>query len=339
MTLQSESRTAIHGTAGEFVFKGDGSLSVVVPVYWNEGSIGEVLNRLEEINLQMAARLQAVFVLDGPSDGSAQTLIAELPKASFDWKLIELSRNFGAFSAIQVGLTHSDGCFVGVMTADLQEPVTFLLEAFDLLQLGEIDVVVGCRESRADPVGQRAGAWFFWRLYRRLVQPDIPGGGVDVFACSKQVAHVLGGYGEANTSLIGLLFWSGFRRATVTYARPQRDSGKSSWTFRKRFRYMANSVYSFTTLPLMVLQGLGLLGLVVSIAVGTSVLVAYLSGSIEVSGYVPLMLAVTGSTSVLLIGMGILGSYLWRIFDNTKNRPLTIISRIYANGNSTEETQ
>ena len=317
--------------------KCDGSLSVVVPVYWNEGSIRAVLNRLEEINVQMSARLQAVFVLDGPSDGSARILIAELPKANFDWKVIELSRNFGAFSAIQLGLVHSDGCFVGVMTADLQEPVTFLLDAYDVLKLGEIDVVVGCRESRVDPVSQRASAWFFWRLYRKLVQPDIPQNGVDVFACSRQVAKVLGQYEEANTSLVGLLFWSGFRKATVTYARPQRDSGKSSWTFRKRFRYMANSIYSFTTLPLMVLQGLGLLGLVASLAVGISVLAAYLSGSIEVSGYVPVMLAVTGSTSVLLIGMGILGSYLWRIFDNTKNRPLTIISRIYANGDLSED--
>ena len=323
----------------ELVDEGDSSLSVVVPVYWNEGSIRAVLNRLGDFNVQTSGRLQAVFVLDGPSDRSAEILITELPRANFDWKLIELSRNFGAFSAIQIGLAHADGCFVGVMTADLQEPMTFLLEAFDVLQSGEVDVVVGCRESRADPFGQRVSARLYWRTYRRLVQPDVPHNGVDVFACSRQVADVLSKYEEANTSLVGLLFWSGFRKATVTYARPQRDSGKSGWTFRKRFRYMANSVYSFTTLPLMVLQVLGLLGLTASLAVGISVFAAYLSGSIQVSGYVPVMLAVTGSTSVLLIGMGILGSYLWRIFDNTKKRPITIISRRYASGDSIQEMQ
>lgn len=314
-----------------------GSLSVVVPVYWNEGSIRAVLDRLHEINLRVELRLQAVFVLDGPSDGSAEILLAELPNVGFKWKLIELSRNFGAFSAIQVGLHYSDGCFVGVMTADLQEPTDFLLEAHALLKSGQIDVVVGSRQSRADPIGQRASSWLFWRMYRRLVQPEIPENGVDVFACTRQVAAVLSGYREANTSLIGLLFWSGFRKATVEYPRPERVSGESRWTFRKRFRYMANSIYSFTTLPLMVLQGLGLLGLIASIVVGASVLVAYLSGSIDVSGYVPVMLAVTGSTSVLLIGMGILGSYLWRIFDNTKGRPLTVVSRSYASGDLPRE--
>ena len=318
---------------------GEGSLSVVVPIYWNEGSIQAVLDRLERISLQIGGRLQAVFVLDGPSDGSAKVLNTDLPNTGFEWKIIELSRNFGAFSAIQVGLVHSDCDFVGVMTADLQEPADFILEAFRLLESGDADVVIGCRESRADPITQRASSWLFWRSYRRLVQPDIPRNGVDVFACTKQVATVLGLYREANTSLIGLLYWSGFRRATITYRRPKRDSGSSSWTFHKRFRYMANSVYSFTTLPIMVLQGVGLVGLIASIAVGISVLLAYLSGSIEVSGYVPVMLAVTGSTSVLLIGMGILGSYLWRIFDNTKDRPLTIVSQIHVIGDLSGELE
>ena len=296
--------------------------SVVVPVYRNEDTLGALVERLAELALELDASLEVVYVVDGSPDGSLvllRRLLAE--QDAFSSQLIALARNFGSFNAIRAGLAAAEGELIGVMAADLQEPVSLVREFFERLSTGEYDVAVGARRSRADDRGSQTAASLFWWLYRRLVQPEIPPGGVDVFGCTRQVATELIRMGESHTSLVGLIYWVGFRRVEVPYDRLPRPEGTSAWSFRRKMRYLLDSVFSFTDVPITVIIVLGVVGVTVSTVAGLAVLATWATDQIDVPGYTPLILAVFFMTSLILISLGIVGSYVWRTYENSKGRP------------------
>lgn len=301
--------------------------SVVVPVYKNAESIPHLIDRLDDISLQLSGGMEVVFVVDGSPDDSHGRLAALLPGARFSAQLLELSRNFGSFAAIRTGMEHAKGQYIAVMAADLQEPPELVLEFFRILSSGTADVTVGRREARDDPAFSRWTATTFWRLYRKLVFPDMPEGGVDIFACNRAVAVEILQLQESRSSLVGLLYWVGFRRAEVPYQRLAREHGKSSWSMSKKVRYLLDSVFSFTDLPLSILIAVGFIGGLLTLAASAVVSVAYLTGSIREPGYTPLMLVILFSTFSLLSALGIVGSYVWRAFENTKRRPSAIVMK------------
>ena len=129
---------------------------------------------------------------------------------------------------------------------------------------------------------------------------------------------------EANTSLIGLLFWVGYRRALIPFDRLPRESGKSAWSLRRRSRYLLDSLFSFTDLPINVVLTVGVIGIVGSIALGVGVIVSRALGLIDAQGYTPLMLATLGLGSLNLFAIGVVGSYVWRGYENGKGRPIAV---------------
>lgn len=295
--------------------------SIVVPVYGNEPTLSTLIEHIGRLAGALDDALEAVFVVDGSPDGSLPLLRRLLSDATpFSAQLISLSRNFGSFSAIRVGLAAADGDFIAVMAADLQEPIQLIGEFFAKLASGEYEVAVGVRTSRADPRMQSFSARASWGLLRRFGQPDLPPGGVDVFGCTRQVAGHLIRLEESHSSLVGLLYWVGFRRVEVPYKRQARAEGKSGWRFRRKVRYMLDNLFSFTDIPVMAIIGIGLLGVVVSIVVAIAVFIAWLTSNVTV-GYTPLMLAIVFTASSILFSLGVIGSYVWRTYENTKGRP------------------
>jgi polyisoprenyl-phosphate glycosyltransferase len=287
--------------------------SVIVPVYRNEPTLAALVDRLGGLAGELDAPLEVVFVVDGSPDASLVLLRRLLGEGTrFSSQLIALSRNFGSFSAVRAGLAATEGDYIAMMAADLQEPVSLVRDFFAALATGEHDITVGVREARADPVRDMLPAKVFWWLYRRLVQPEIPRGGVDVFGCTRQVAGELLRLHEGHTSLVGLLYWVGFRRLEVPYVRQPRQVGASGWGFRRKVRYLLDSIFSFTDLPITAIIVLGTLGVAVSTIWGAVVIGAWAAGKINVPGYTPLMLALFFVTSTILIALGLVGSYVWR---------------------------
>lgn len=299
-------------------------LSVVVPVYKNEGSLPALLDRLAALRFAPGIECRAVFVIDGSPDRCEELLRARLPGWSLASTLVVLSRNFGSFAAIRAGIEAADGDYCAVMAADLQEPPELLVDFVERLETGDVDLVLGERTGRADPLSSRATSGLFWRIYRRFVQPDMPPGGVDVFACNRAVRSAILELHEANSSLVGLLIWLGFRRATVGYERQERTEGTSGWTFAKKVRYMADSIFSFTDLPIRLLLAVGVFGCVSVVVAAVAVLVTWAFSEVDVPGYTPLILSILFVGFLVTFSLGIVGSYVWRTYDNTKGRPLTI---------------
>jgi glycosyltransferase involved in cell wall biosynthesis len=298
--------------------------SLVIPIYKNETNIAALLEAVAGIGEVVGPDFEAVFVVDGSPDRSLDLLREALPRQAFRAQLVALSRNFGSFAAIRMGLSVAQGKYFAVMAADLQEPPTLVQTFFHVLEHEPVDVVVGQRQGRGDPLASRISAQLFWGVYRWLIQPEVPSGGVDVFGCGQAVRDQLLLLNESNSSLVGLLFWLGFRRRVIPYQRLQRRAGKSAWSLRRKWRYMIDSAFAFTDLPITLLLSIGGLGMLVSLVIALAVTVAWLLGLTEVAGYTPLMLTIVFSVSALFFSQGLLGGYIWRTFENTKRRPLFV---------------
>lgn len=301
--------------------------SLVVPVYMNEASIRDLVHAIERVQEELDAPLEVVFVVDGSPDSSYTELKLRLPQARFASQLICHSRNFGSFAAIRTGFVAARGDYFAVMAADLQEPPELAMQFFLRLVRDEEDVLVGTRNARQDPLSSRIASQLFWAVYRHLIDRRIPPGGVDVFACNRVFRDQLIALGESNSSLIGLLFWLGFRRGTVSYERQLRIHGKSAWTLRRKLKYMADSVFAFSDLPIRILLLLGSLGISVAILFGIAVLLLRLAGWVTVPGYAATIVTVLLFGGLNALGLGIVGAYVWRAFANTQNRPLSVVMR------------
>jgi glycosyltransferase involved in cell wall biosynthesis len=303
-------------------------LSLVIPVYRNEENLPRLFPALEDLASRLRHPLEVVFVVDGSPDQSLQRIRERLPDWTVPAQLVELSRNFGSFAAINAGLRVARGEWCAVIAADLQEPPDLVIEFERILAAGDADVVFGFREGRADPWLSRVLSQLFWSLYRRFVVPDMPRGGIDVFGCTRQVRDALVDMREVNTNLIALLLWLGFRRAFVPYTRRRRLEGRSAWTVGRKLRYALDSVFSFTDLPIRALLLLGTVATLGAVVGGIYVVVAWALGLVPVLGYTPLMLAVISFGGLTALGLGIVGQYQWLALQNARNRPTAVVRRI-----------
>lgn len=301
-------------------------LSIVVPLYRSEENLPDLFRELSRIAAEAPGEVELVFVNDGSPDRSAELVAAQLEHFPAPAQLVRLSRNFGAFSAIAAGLNSARGEFFAVIAADLQEPPELMLRFWEEMKSGRADVVFGVRENRNDPPLSLLASSIFWFCYRRLVNPEIPEGGVDVFGCNRAVRDQICSMKEVETSLVGLLFWVGYRRGFVGYDRRQRTKGKSAWTLRKKLNYLINSVFNFTDLPLRLLMSTGIAGIGFSLVAGATVLWAKLSGLIPLPGYTATVLTIIFFGGLTTLGLGIVGQYLWLTLQNARQRPLYIVS-------------
>ena len=305
--------------------------SVVIPVYRTEAFIADLLGDFAAISETARQRfgvaMEFVFVVDASPDRSYERLQEVLPQAPFASQLLLHGRNFGSFAAIRTGLQAGRGDYFAAIAADRQEPAELLLQFLSVLLDGEHDVVVGTRISRQDPALSKAMSSLFWRMYRRLIIRDMPQGGVDVFACTSWFRGELLKLREAHSSLVGLIFWLGCRRAEIGYERRERRHGRSAWTLGKKITYLLDSVFSFSDLPIRVLSGLGMVGIACSLVLGCVVIAMKILGDIPVPGYAATLITIVFFGGVNALGLGVVGAYAWRTYENTKQRMLAVVHR------------
>ena len=303
--------------------------SVIIPVYLNDDSLPMLLDELARVNGIIRSRfgttVEFIFVVDASPDRSYEVLEELLPRAPFQSQLILHARNFGSFAAIRTGLKAAHGDYYAVVAADLQEPPEILVSFLEALQGGDADIVVGVREQRSDPAGARMAAELFWWGYRRFVFREIPPGGADIFGCNRKVRDELLKLEESHSSLLGQIYWLGFRKKEVGYARRARVHGKSAWTLRKKFSYLLDSIFAFTELPIIALTIAGLIGLIFAVTLGLLIIVLRLTAPFPVPGYAAMMVVIMFFGALNMLGLGLIGAYTWRAYENTKRRPLAVI--------------
>jgi hypothetical protein len=210
------------------------------------------------------------------------------------------------------------------MAADLQEPTSLILDMLGIVQRDEADVAVGVRQSRKDGVVSRTLSAVFWKVFNRVSSLELPRGGVDIFALSRSARETLNSFEESSTSLIGLIYWMGFRRQEVPYHRVERQVGKSSWSLQKRINYAKDSITAFSEFPLSVFLWSGVIGAVVSLVFALIGAFQYMFTSDHQSQREITAIGLLFVASYLMAGLGIIGTYLWRLAENVRNRPDSI---------------
>lgn len=299
-------------------------ISVVIPVYYNQDNLKPLYADLsEKLFCHNEYDWEIIMVNDGSKDES-YAVMKELARKDERLKIYSLSRNFGSHAAILCGLSKCTGDCAVVKAADLQEPTEIVLEMVDRWKKGN-NVVLAVREDRQDGMGQTLFANLYYWMVRKTALPDMPKGGFDVYLLDRKVIHVLMQLDEKNSALTGQILWSGFKTEKVYYTRLQREIGQSRWTLKKKIRLVADTLFSFSTLPITFVSVIGTLSCVGAIIWAILVFIFKLMGLIDVSGWTTLFIFNLLSFGIIMLTLGILGGYLWRTFDASRKRPPYII--------------
>jgi len=165
---------------------------------------------------------------------------------------------------------------------------------------------------------------YYW-LTRKIALSEMPEGGFDVYLLDKKVVNVLMQLDEKNSALTGQILWSGFKTGKVYYTRLEREIGTSRWTLKKKIKLVTDTLFSFSTLPITAVSAVGTISCIGAVIWAIFVFVCKVLGRIEVSGWTTLFMFNLFSFGVIMLTLGILGGYLWRTFDASRNRPPYII--------------
>lgn len=301
--------------------------SIVVPVYYNAPSLPLLHQRFAEIANQVTGcDFEFIFVDDGSGDNSFDVL-KELSTQDARVKVIRLVRNFGSNAAILAGLAHASGDCVAMITADLQDPPELIPSMIEKWQAG-FKVVLAERTERQDPWMTRLTGDLFNGLYRKFVFPNFPPKGFDFFLADQQVIRTLVQHAGTNLYLFGLLLWTGYKPAILTYTRAERKFGKSRWTFGKKLKYFFDAFVGFSYLPLRLASLVGTLIAVLGFLYATFIIFARMVWGFPVEGWTSMMVVLLLVSGVQMMMLGLLGEYVWRTLDEARGRPIYLIGEM-----------
>ncbi len=306
-------------------------LSVIIPVYYNSESLEELHRRLTTLpQSHPSLDLEILYIDDGSGDDSYD-VVRRIAAEDGRVAALKLSRNYGAFNACLAGLTRASGDCAVIMSADLQDPPELIGEMYDRWLRGT-KVVMAVRARREESFVKVLFSKMYYRVFRALVDNAMPRGGFDFVLIDRIVVDVLCAMQEKNTTLMGLILWSGFKREEIPYTRMQRKHGRSRWSLAKKINYFVDSLLAFTKLPIRVLTVLGLFSSSISFLGIVYILVVTLTGRVTVAGWASVMVVMFFMFSIMIIGLGILGEYVWRGLEEARKRPSFIIESEYRRG-------
>jgi glycosyltransferase involved in cell wall biosynthesis len=300
-------------------------LSIIIPIYNEEGNILKLFERLQQVITGLNAEAEYIFINDGSRDDSI-TLIRELASGNSSVRYINFARNFGHQIAVTAGLDHCSGNAAVIIDADLQDPPELIAALYKKWTEG-FEVVYAKRRSReGESLFKKMTARMFYRMLQKITSINIPVDTGDFRLIDTKIVEVLRKMPEQHKFLRGQISWIGFRQTFVEYDRDARYAGKTGYTIRKMLRLAIDGITSFSNLPL---KFASVAGFIVSGIAFIMILYALYSRFISkdyVPGWTSLMLAVLFIGGVQLICIGIIGEYISRLGSNVRNRPLYIIS-------------
>jgi glycosyltransferase involved in cell wall biosynthesis len=301
-------------------------LSAVVPFLNEAENLPSLITELDQTLSGLGVPFELVLVDDGSRDGSLHIAREELKKRpSLQAVLLSLSRNFGKEAALTAGLEASRGDVVVPLDADLQDPPELIGPMLEQWRQG-FDVVYAVRRRReGESRTKRFTAYGFYRLMGRLSATAIPADTGDFRLMDRCVVDALLRLPERSRFMKGLFAWVGFRQTAITYNRNARQLGVTNWNYWKLWNFALDGITSFSRAPLQVWSYAGLGIALLALAYGSWMVLRTLLVGVELPGYASLMTAILFLGGVQLIGLGVLGEYLGRIFEEVKGRPLYLV--------------
>ncbi|MFC5077972.1 hypothetical protein VTH8203_02859 [Vibrio thalassae] len=308
----------------------DFSLSILVPVFNEEESIGPFIAALDNALSSLRHQLDIVFVNDGSSDNTRKViegLITNDPRVT----LVNLARNFGKEAAMTAGLDHVKGDACVIMDVDLQDPPELILEFVKEWRTGEWDTIYGVREDRSkDTWMKRVSAGGFYRVFNWLAsETTLPENAGDFRLIDRVVIDAMRQLPERNRFMKGLLAWGAFRSKGITFTRPERHAGETKFNYWKLWNFAVDGLLSFTAWPLRIW---GFVGCVTSLLAFLFMLKIVIGASffdIQTPGYASTISVVLFLGGIQLISLGIIGGYISRMYREMKGRPIYLVEGVY----------
>ena len=301
-------------------------LSIVIPLYNEEPVISLLQSSLESLIRKLPCGVEVVLVDDGSGDGTFAK-ISQWAAEDPDVKILALSRNFGHQCASTAGLDYASGQAIVLMDADLQDPPELILPMLEKYCDG-YDVVYAHRVAReGEGPFKRITAWAFYRFMRLVIHRDLPVDVGDYRLLSRPCLNALRRLRETHRFLRGMVAWVGFPQTAVPFRRPARTAGQTKYPLRKMLAFAIDAALSFSAFPLKVLFVAGFIMAAAGFAYGMYAICRVLLGLYMVPGWTSLMVAQCIIGGSILMGLGMVGSYVARIFEEVKGRPLYIVAR------------
>ena len=299
-------------------------LSLLIPVLNEEENVRALVEAVDAAFAGVKdTELELVFIDDGSRDATFAVL-SHMRRDNPRIVVVRLSRNFGSHAALQAGFQYCSGDAAAYLAADLQDPPQVLCQMLDKWRAG-FHVVWAQRDQREDPWTAKLFARVYYEIMRRFALPDMPPRGLDICMIDRRVIDVIVEMREKNTALFGLILWSGFPQAFVSYSRAQRRRGSSRWTFSKKLKLVVDSLVAFSFAPIRLVTYLGLTFSFLGFAYGLFTIFNALSGRTGVQGWASVVTLIVGLSGVQLLMLGVVAEYLWRTFDEARGRPPFIV--------------
>ena len=303
-------------------------VSVVIPMYYEEEVANECYNRIKNVMSKLNNySYEIIFINDGSKDKTLE-ILTDISNTDKNVKIISFSRNFGHQAAVTAGIKYVSGDVVLIIDADLQDPPELLPEMLKLWESGN-EVIYGKRKCRkGESKFKLLTAKIFYNTLNALSDVDIPKDTGDFRLVDKKVIDVINTLPEHNKFLRGLFSWVGFEQYAFEYERQERFAGKTKYPLKKMLKLAADGIISFSTKPLKLLGGLGLLSILISFIILIYAVLSFtFSWNNITAGWTSIMVAITFFAGVQLLSIWMISEYIGRIYDETKQRPQYIIDK------------
>lgn len=298
-------------------------ISIIVPVFNSCLFLPTLLSAIDKQKNISKWDLELILVDDGSKDDSFVKIV-QLQKTYSYIKGIRLSRNFGHQVAVRTGLQYATGAYIAIIDDDLQDPPDILPAFFDFLDKG-YDVAYGVRRKRKESFIKKASYNIFYRILQKLSNIEIPLDTGDFCVMKKKVVDQMLLLNEKNPFLRGIRAWVGFKQIGVNYERHARLEGESGYTISKLLKIAFDGIFSFSKIPIRFITYLGLAGFLIATCYSVYIITLKLLGELPEKGFATIILLISFFGSLTLICLGIIGEYIVRIYDETQNRPHSVI--------------
>lgn len=303
-------------------------ISVIIPMYYEEEVAEECYKRMTSVLQNIENYDYEIICINDGSKDKTLTILENLAIKDKRLKVLSFSRNFGHQCAVTAGLKFVTGDVIVIIDADLQDPPELIPEMLKLWEAGN-DVIYGKRKTRdGESVFKLFTAKMFYKTLNALSDVEIPKDTGDFRLVDRKVVDTINSLPEHNKFLRGLFSWVGYKQIPFQYERKERFAGKTKYPLKKMLKLASDGIISFSTKPLKIVGGLGIISIVISFILLIYALISYIFKLNNLSaGWTSLMLGITFFAGVQLLSLWIMSEYIARIYDESKNRPQYIIEK------------
>ena len=304
-------------------------LSIIIPCFNEAENIIPFQNAVLETFSDCAYDYELIFVDDGSKDATLHNLKKIHVEQKCPVKIISFSRNFGKEAGIYAGLEHANGKYISIIDADLQQHPRVVKEMVEILDKHQkYDVVAACQDRRNEGKFLRFWKRGFYRLINQLSDVSLQSNASDFRTFRKSVALSLLSMGETHRFSKGLFAWVGFETYYLSYTALPRHAGRTKWSFRKLFNYALDGIIGFSTKLLRIATYLGTFTAIASLMYLVVVVCEKLFYGIDIPGYATIIVLILFLGGIQLLCLGIMGEYIGKIFEQSKERPIYIAKEI-----------